>query len=388
MDNSSKHGSTQRKGSLHRTSSQFGSLTRDIEEAVREVEAIAREAISEYSGLAKQVVGDAYNDVKSGFADSAGKAPKASKAMSKRAKLEKKTGRFASVMLLLIALSLLVAGGTGVYLASVRIWGQGLWRWPDLFLGMFLCLGGLVFLLSRNNVSKRFARYRKYYTHITGRDVVQIENLTRISGHSYRTVKRDLQAMIDHGYFEPGTYIDNDLKILVLCEKAAEDARQSAQTSGPSQETQPPGEAYGNQYMATLSELRELKVSIADVGISAKVDRIEELTAKIFRAVETSPEKTSDIRRFSGYYLPTTFKLLRSYATFEKQGIKGENITATKENIGRVLDSLITGFEQQLDQLFKADALDIATDISVLENLMQQDGLTGGKSEFKTMEGI
>jgi 5-bromo-4-chloroindolyl phosphate hydrolysis protein len=87
------------------------------------------------------------------------------------------------------------------------------------------------------------------------------------------------------------------------------------------------------------------------------------------------------------YYLPTTLKLVRSYATLEKQGVKGENITSTKKSIGEILDTLSVGYEQQLDQLFKSDAIDIAADINVLENLMQQDGLTGEKSGFQTAAG-
>ena len=78
------------------------------------------------------------------------------------------------------------------------------------------------------------------------------------------------------------------------------------------------------------------------------------------------------------YYLPTTLKLLDSYATFEKQGITGENIDSARMNIEKTLDTLVQGFSQQLDQLFTADVLDISADIDVLENMMKKDGLTGG----------
>ena len=67
-----------------------------------------------------------------------------------------------------------------------------------------------------------------------------------------------------------------------------------------------------------------------------------------------------------------------SYATFEKQGITGENIDSARLNIEKTLDTLVQGFSQQLDQLFTADVLDISADIDVLENMMKKDGLTGG----------
>jgi serine/threonine protein phosphatase 1 len=44
---------------------------------------------------------------------------------------------------------------------------------------------------------------------------------------------------------------------------------------------------------------------------------------------------------------------------------------------GGKLDTLAAGFEQQLDKLFKSDAIDITSDISVLEKMMARDGLTG-----------
>ena len=39
------------------------------------------------------------------------------------------------------------------------------------------------------------------------------------------------------------------------------------------------------------------------------------------------------------------------------------------------------GFEQQIDQLFRNESIDITADISVLETMMQKDGLSG-KNDF------
>ena len=138
----------------------------------------------------------------------------------------------------------------------------------------------------------------------------------------------------------------------------------------------------GESFMAIMISLRELKHSIADISIFQKAEKIEELTANIFKIVEETPSKRPRIDRFLSYYLPTTTKLLRTYASFEKQGVKGENITKAKEKIARTLDGLITGFELQLDRLFEADVMDIAAEIKVLENLMRQDGLSAEKGDF------
>ena len=39
------------------------------------------------------------------------------------------------------------------------------------------------------------------------------------------------------------------------------------------------------------------------------------------------------------------------------------------------MDKLVAGFEKQLDALFDQEAMDVTTDINVLENLMNMEGL-------------
>jgi len=299
--------------------------------------------------------------------------------------LDKKSGRAISVVLLIISVALFILGANTIVNAATGIWGAGdLARWPELWLGAFYFSGGFISLFSRNIVSKRVGRYRTYYAYIYGRNIIPMSDIAQTAGVSVKTVRRDIQKMLNEGYFDSGAYIDHELGCLVLCGETAEEYRKSSPLDdivGNSEQIPL------NQYMAIIMELRELNLSISDITISRKIDRIEELTAKIFRIVEEHPEKKNQIRRFETYYLPTTMKLVRSYSTLEKQGVKGENIMTAKENIGRVLDTLAVGYEQQLDQLFRSDAMDIAADITVLENLMQQDGLSGEKSEFRTMTG-
>ena len=79
---------------------------------------------------------------------------------------------------------------------------------------------------------------------------------------------------------------------------------------------------------------------------------------------------------FLSYYLPTTLKLLNSYAYFEDQGVHGENIDAGMRNIEETLDMLIDGYKTQFDKLFESEALDVTTDINVLEQMMKADGFT------------
>jgi len=301
----------------------------------------------------------------------------------KRHPLQKKTGKFISTVLLLISIVMMAFGIVGASTAIGQILGAQSIDWYNIGMSSFYLFGGLGMFLSRNVVSHRLSRYKNYYAFINERGIVPLSDLAQVGGASIKTVKRDLQTMINNGYLSQGAYIDNELECLVLSAEDAQRLRMEIRDSQDdllqSEDVQP------NQYIAILAELREVNSSIADEAISKKVVYLEELTAKIFRIVEETPEKQSELRRFMNYYLPTTLKLVRSYAMLEKQGVKGENIVNAKQSICNILDTLSTGYEQQLDKLFISDAIDIAADINVLENLMQQDGLTDDKPELQVM---
>ena len=58
------------------------------------------------------------------------------------------------------------------------------------------------------------------------------------------------------------------------------------------------------------------------------------------------------------------------------QGVQGENITGTMERVRGMMGTIVTAFERQLDSLFGDQALDISTDITVLDNMMAREGLS------------
>ena len=126
-----------------------------------------------------------------------------------------------------------------------------------------------------------------------------------------------------------------------------------------------------------IAEMKRLNESIKDAKISADIDRLEDLSAKIFAQVKADPSKLPQIRKFMDYYLPTTLKLLNAYYHMGAQGVSGENIDATMQRVESMMGTVVTAFEKQLDMLFGSEAMDISTDITVLENMMKREGLSG-----------
>ena len=125
-----------------------------------------------------------------------------------------------------------------------------------------------------------------------------------------------------------------------------------------------------------IAEMKRLDDNIADSTISAQIVRLQQLTGKIFAQVEQNPEKLPQIRKFMNYYLPTTLKILNAYDRMGEQGVSGENITSTMQKVEGMMSTIITAFEKQLDSLFGSEAMDISTDMVVLENMMAREGLT------------
>ena len=126
-----------------------------------------------------------------------------------------------------------------------------------------------------------------------------------------------------------------------------------------------------------VSEMRRLNDAIADPTISAQIDHLESTTTKIISYVVEHPKKLPQIRKFLNYYLPTTLKLLNAYDRMGSAGVSGENIDGTMGKIEAMMSTVVQAFDRQLDALFGDEALDISTDITVLENLLAQEGLAG-----------
>ena len=133
-----------------------------------------------------------------------------------------------------------------------------------------------------------------------------------------------------------------------------------------------------------VSEMRRLDDSIADEKISADIRQLETVTASIFQQVKAQPKKLRQIRKFMDYYLPTTLKLLNAYDRMSAAGVSGENINTTKAKVEGMMDTIVAAFTKQLDGLFGEDALDISTDIAVLETMMAREGLAGERMEAET----
>jgi hypothetical protein len=256
------------------------------------------------------------------------------------------------------------------------------WVTIDLFYAMqesaplFFFTGvGVALMLWGRKLNRRNREFRKLLSMVGKQDAVDIEALAKAAGTSYDRVAETLQDMIDAGLFGDYAFLDLSEGRLVL---TSDGLNQPVRKKEPEKKPEP---APAQSDDALLLQIRAANDAIADPVMSAKIDRIESITRRILACQKEHPERAGQLRSFLNYYLPTTLKILNSYAEMANQGIEGENITAAKSRIEAMMDKVVEGFEKQLDKLYADDLLDITSDISVMEKMMAKDGLSGG-SEF------
>ena len=245
----------------------------------------------------------------------------------------------------------------------------------EMLIPIGICLpflaGGIWMLFSGIGRNRRGERYLNYLAYIGANREVDLAPMAASFGVPVSKLCKDLRRMLAKGILPTG-YLDLAEGKLYLTEMGYH--AQPRREAPPVQEETPQEAAAREDDI--LREIRQVNDEIPDEAMSAKIDRIEEITRKILNFQKAHPNKESQLRTFLNYYLPTTLKILRAYAQLDAQGIEGENISAAKKRIEDMMDQVVSGFEKQLDKLFQDDAMDITSDVEVLENMLKKDGLS------------
>lgn len=294
-------------------------------------------------------------------------AANAVKKMTKSPTAKKSTAKWLKIGGIVIALCALIANW------DYMLWflsGDTYW-WEEMVQMLASMVGGGAMWFAGRGMERTLKRYAKYLAVMGDRDAVSVEELARTLGYSKQKVEKDLQKMIEKGYFGGKAYLHMERGYLFRSVDAdAAMKRQQEEQKRAAEEEALDG------YAKILRDIRRANDRIDDPVLSEKIDRIEAVTARIFQAVETDPKKKPRIDTFLNYYLPTTQKLLDSYAEFEDAGVEGENLRQAKQRIESTMDKIIQGFEHQLDELYKADAMDVDSDIRVMESMLRRDTAT------------
>jgi hypothetical protein len=248
-------------------------------------------------------------------------------------------------------------------------WMPRIWLAIQNTLPFFVLTGVGVGLFAWGRFRRRQSRRLHKILNMVGEQKkVDIRALADAIPTDFDRACEDIQTLIDGGFLGENAYIDMSTGLLML--------------SGDGLKAKPKPKATPKQNLdedeKLLAQIRQVNAAIPDEEMSRKIDRIEECTQHILEYQKNHPEKSPELHTFLDYYLPTTLKILNTYAELEQQGLDGENVMATKGRIEHMMDSVVEGFETQLDKLFQGDMMDISSDIDVMEKMLSRDGLSGG----------
>lgn len=137
-----------------------------------------------------------------------------------------------------------------------------------------------------------------------------------------------------------------------------------------------------------LDNLRSINAAIPDAAITGRLDRMVAAGEQIFKVLERDTSKATSVRKFMNYYLPTADKLMSTYRTLTEDRVKGAEIGHAMQSLENSLEMIACAFEKQCDNLYKNRAVDIETDIDVLETMMSGDGLIGKGNMEKTTPDV
>ena len=293
-----------------------------------------------------------------------------------------------------------IVGGSLLTIASVAMFAAsaviGLIVAGEAFLPPALAaplLAGGTFLIG-NGVSglKQISRFNRYRTLLGQKTYCALDKLARGVGKNVKFVRRDVQKMLAGGYFPEG-HLDKEETNLIISDETYQLFEQSRLQLEQSQREakalaleaeqkkvapshQPQVQEVLDKGNAFIAEIRRCNDLIPGYEISEKISRMEMIVQRIFERAASHPEIIPDLKKMMDYYLPMTVKLLNAYADMDAQPVQGETIRASKMEIEQTLDTLNLAFEKLLDSVFADTALDVSSDISVLQTLLAQEGLT------------
>ncbi len=354
-------------------------LLRSVGESVRSIRDSAKEAQKNARQTASQYRYRYTNDFKSAEDDYARQRAERQQASAvsqpKREKKLRPVSKGANALLIPVAALFTPAAVLGVLSVAKLLFGT-LDPGIPIIAATFLFAGSFPLGLSLS-MKRKEKLYTRYLETVGQYPSVNLKFLAAQMKRKYDKCVADLRDMVSRGYFGPDARVDVGAGELIVNPAAAAE-RKAAQEQQRQQEEKASKTAEADSYEAMLTELQQLNVLIEDEEMSELITRIETVARATFLAVRQTPDKAQQLRRFMDYYLPTTIKLLRSYASFERSTVEGENIRRSKENIEGMMKTLCEAFEKQYDSLFLTETMDINAEIRTMDSLLRQDGFVGG----------
>lgn len=230
---------------------------------------------------------------------------------------------------------------------------------------------------------RRFRR-KRYLMGMGQQTNVPLTRLSEVVQRPVPFVKKDLTLMIRKGWL-PNAYLDEEEDRFFLnaaeyreLQRQQEEERRAQETRRQQEEADPAGAELratldqGAQFLKVLGE--HAAAAADEPDLQQELVRMQTQAGEILDWVEDHPNSAGKVRRLVRYYMPTTLKLLKTYDDVKDQ--KGEVAGNIKLEITGILHTVNRAFENLRDDLLSDTALDVSTEISAMQAMLAQDGLS------------
>ena len=255
---------------------------------------------------------------------------------------------------------------------------------------LFVFFVGSVILAFRGwKIRKRLERFNKYSDILKGKNYSEISKLSESVSKKNKFVLKDIEKMMSLNMFKEG-HISEDKSYFILGDEVYEEYLNSMKAYSERSKEEADNTVEQDKSELSLviengekyiSEIESVNYSLHGNNICTKLNEMANITRNIIDNVRKNPDNLPLVKKFFNHYLPISLKLIYSYRELNAQTIEGENIRKAKNEIENSIDLINTAFRKLLDNLFEDVVLDVSSDISVLETLFTQEGLT--EDDFK-----
>lgn len=124
-----------------------------------------------------------------------------------------------------------------------------------------------------------------------------------------------------------------------------------------------------------IAKIKEYSKEINDADINPALKEMISILDNMVLYSKTNKEGEKKLEKINEYHLPTAIKMLKYYIDFCNLPVKNANIEKTSLEIEDAIIKLNEGFKKMLLEMNENKLIDINSDIDVLKNTLEKDGL-------------
>ncbi|MGI6108356.1 MAG: SdpI family protein [Eubacteriaceae bacterium] len=245
-----------------------------------------------------------------------------------------------------------------------------------------------IWMISKGfSLNHRVALFREMKAGFNGEPFVSMQKLQDITGMTDRKTYNTVKEFIAIKYFPKGQLVYRDRYLILspgakeyldkyLKEKEKEEKLQAQQARLTKEfPTLKAASEAIQQTIATIHMTENSRTARNNEEFGTELKSLEATMTHINEYILQNPDHIPNLKNFLGYFLPTVDKLLSTYNTLDAQKLQTSTIKESKKEIEETLESINHAFKRMYDGFFKETAIDVSSDISVMNSLFAKNGL-------------